>query len=321
MKQRVFEDKNRDFWKLLEDLFKKKIKRDDELNDNFPAMYRSLCRQLAVARGRNYSPILIQYLEELVASGHQRLYGRRGGAEMKIIRYFQRDFPRMVRKEWKLILFSHVLFYLPLVSIALLIQYYPDLAHMLLPSEMLSQMEESYDPANGHFEEVRPASQDFMMWGYYILNNVGIDFRCFAGGLFAGVGSIFFMIYNGVAIGGVAGHITHVGYGETFWPFVCGHSAPELTAAVFSGACGMKLGFSFIMPGLKSRLQSLKDCAADAMTLLWGTAFMTFLAAFIEAFWSSSPLIPVNVKYWVAACMWLGMILYFLFMGRRRGSE
>ena len=84
MKQRVFEDKHRDFWKVLEDLFNKKIKRDVELNDNFPSMYRSLCKQLAVARGRNYSPILIQYLEELVASGHQRLYGRRGGAEMKI---------------------------------------------------------------------------------------------------------------------------------------------------------------------------------------------------------------------------------------------
>ena len=321
MKQRVFEEKYRGDWKLLEALFQGKIKKDSDLLENFPTMYRRLCRQLAIARGRNYSPILIQYLEELVASGHQRFYGRRGGAEMRIIRYFQRDFPRAVRKEWKLILFSHLLFYVPLIGIALLTQIYPDLPHMLLPADMIMGMEESYDPANGNFEKERDASADFMMWGYYIMNNVGIDFRCFAGGLFAGIGSIFFMIYNGVVIGSVAGHLTQVGFGSTFWPFVSGHSAPELTAACFSGACGMKLGFSFIMPGAKTRLQSLKDSAADAMTLLWGTAFMTFLAAFIEAFWSSSSLVPVEVKYWAGASLWLGMICYFTFMGHRRGSE
>ena len=82
----------------------------------------------------------------------------------------------------------------------------------------------------------------------------------------------------------------------------------------------MKLGFSYIKPGGKSRLQSLKDSAGEAMTILWGTAFMTFGAAFIEAYWSSSALIPSTVKYIFGISFWVLLILYFLFMGRKGES-
>ncbi len=129
------------------------------------------------------------------------------------------------------------------------------------------------------------------------------------------------MVYNGLVIGGVAGHLTGIGYGSTFWAFVSGHSAPELTAAVFSGACGMKLGFSYIKPGKKTRLQAFKDSAAEAMTILWGTAFMTFFAAFIEAYWSSSALVSSGVKYTFGIVFWLCLIAYFLFMGRKNESQ
>jgi hypothetical protein len=46
-----------------------------------------------------------------------------------------------------------------------------------------------------------------------------------------------------------------------------------------------------------------------------GAALMLVAAAFIEAFWSSSPFSP-NVKYGMAALLWLVVILYLGFMGR-----
>ena len=314
MKQSVFENKNKQIWALLDVLLSDpKSKNTDS---EFPKMYRSLCRHLAVARSRNYSSSLVQHLESLVQKGHEHFYGKQGGAGFRVVNYFARDFPALIRREWKLVLFSHGLFYIPFFLLLVLIQFYPHISYMVLPEGTIMDMEESYKPANHHFDEQRDASSDVYMLGHYIRNNVGIDFQCFAGGIFAGVGSIFYIFYNGLMIGAVAGHITQAGFGETFWPFVCGHSALELTAAVFAGACGMKMGFALIRPGRHTRMHALKMASGTAIRMLYGTAFMTFLAAFIEAFWSSSALIPVNVKYAFAACFWTALIAYFLFAGR-----
>ena len=43
---------------------------------------------------------------------------------------------------------------------------------------------------------------------------------------------------------------------------------------------------------------------------------MTFLAAFIEAFWSPNQLVPVTMKYGVGLSMWLLLIAYFAIVGR-----
>jgi uncharacterized membrane protein SpoIIM required for sporulation len=48
--------------------------------------------------------------------------------------------------------------------------------------------------------------------------------------LLLGLGSAFFLIFNGLMIGAVAGHLTRIGFGQTFWSFVIGHGAFELTA-------------------------------------------------------------------------------------------
>ncbi|MEO4017989.1 stage II sporulation protein M, partial [Pseudomonas rossensis] len=69
----------------------------------------------------------------------------------------------------------------------------------------------------------RAASEDWVMFGYYIMHNIGIAFQTFASGLLFGLGSAFFLFFNGLMIGAVAGHLTHIGYGQTFWSFVVGH--------------------------------------------------------------------------------------------------
>ena len=53
----------------------------------------------------------------------------------------------------------------------------------------------------------RNAGTDWMMFGVYIRNNIGIAFQCFAGGLFAGLGSLFFLAFNGAFSGALAGYL------------------------------------------------------------------------------------------------------------------
>ena len=46
-----------------------------------------------------------------------------------------------------------------------------------------------YSPTASSIGRTREASTDWMMFGFYIRNNIGVAFQCFAGGLFAGVGT------------------------------------------------------------------------------------------------------------------------------------
>jgi uncharacterized membrane protein SpoIIM required for sporulation len=159
-----------------------------------------------------------------------------------------------------------------------------------------------------------------MMFGYYIRNNVGVAFQSYAGGLFAGIGSLFYLAYNGAFAGAIAGFLVDRGLSATFFSFVATHSAFELTAIVLSGAAGLRLGHGLVAPGRQTRTAALASGARDAITLVYGAAAMLLIAAAVEAFWSSARWIPVAVKYSVAAVCWAAVMAYFAFQGRRRAD-
>ena len=203
----------------------------------------------------------------------------------------------------------------------LLVWIKPHLAASFLDPEMLHRMEAMYRPDAAHFGRERGGDSDFLMFGLYIKNNIGIDFQCFASGILFGLGSVYYLVYNGVYFGVIAGYLTQLGYGSTFWPFVVGHGSFEMTAAAIAGAAGLKLGIALLAPGQQSRRQALVSASRTAVRLLYGAATMTFFAAFFEAFWSSRIDIQPEVKFAVAACLWTLVISYFLFVGRSRRPQ
>ena len=55
------------------------------------------------------------------------------------------------------------------------------------------------------------------------------------------------------------------------------------------------------------------------MVVVYGVTCMLFVAAGVEAFWSSARWIAPAVKYGVAAVCWLAVLGYFTLQGRRAG--
>jgi len=331
MKQATFEKKYSEFWRYLEENILKEgqslTSASNEIFDKdfsaqkFPEYYRLLCHHLSLARSRHYSPLLVDRLEKLVIQSHQLFYRRKSHMLASVLIYFTSGFAKAVRDEWRWVLLSAVLFFGTLFSMIITLQSYPDMVYTVIHAEQLAQMESMYDPSQEKIGRDRNAGTDFQMFGFYIFNNTGIGLKTFASGLLLGIGTIITLLFNGLNIGGVAGYLTYIGYGSTFWPFVSGHSAPELGAIVLSGAAGFKLGFSIISPGRKSRLLSLRDNAKQAVYMMYGVAALFIMAAFIEAYWSSMADIPSVIKYSVGIVNWLLLIAYFVFAGRRNATR
>lgn len=284
---------------------------------DFPAAYRQLCHHLALAQSRMYSPSLIQQLNELVIRGHHRLYTSHLHFLQRVVQFYLRGLPQLVRQQAIALFLAAGLFFGSLFGMIVAIQLEPELVYSVLDGEQVAGMETMYDPERtSRFGREREADSDVLMFGFYIRNNTGIGFQVFAGGLLYGLGSLFFLLYNGLVIGAVAGHLTQAGYIETFWSFVAGHSAFELTAIVLSGVAGLLLAKALIMPGRKTRLLALRDNSQQAIRIVYGAATLFVMAAFVEAFWSSQAWVPVTIKYTVGITFWLLVISYFALAGR-----
>jgi uncharacterized membrane protein SpoIIM required for sporulation len=286
-----------------------------------PHRFRELCRDLSLSRDRNYSSPLVDRLHERVLRAQQRIYGAQPRQRGAWLRFLTTGFPSLVRREWRYVVPATLLLLLPLALYVAAAQIWPESVYLVLPGESAAQMEEMYAPDAPHVGRTRDAGTDFAMLGVYIWNNVRIDFQCFAGGIVFGLGSIFYLFFNGLFIGAVAGHLTRVGYGETFWTFVAGHSSFELIGAILSGAAGLRIGYALIAPGQLTRLAAVRRAARTAVRLLYGAAAMTFAAAFVEAFWSPQRAIAPQVKYVVGISFWIAWLAYFAFAGLGREAE
>lgn len=282
-----------------------------------PSRFRRLCQQLALARRRGYSPMLIERLGQLVERTHTLMYRPPNPRWWRAIAFIVSEFPAEVRAQRGWMLASALLFFLPLLAMIVAVQVQPELAHSVFDIEQLAQMEHMYDPANDD-RIGRDSGTDLMMFGHYVMNNISIGFRSFASGLLVGIGSVLVLVSNGVMIGTVAGHLTGIGYGGPFWRFVVGHSAPELLAIVISGGAGMRLGFALIAPGQLGRVAALLAAGRIGARLILGVFVMLLAAAFIEAFWSSIAALPDVVKYGSGGAIWLTVLVWLGFGGRGR---
>ena len=320
MKQEIFEQKHGASWQAFEEqlaeLARPNRKKDTEKIKNFPGAYRGLCKHLALAGDRRYSSFLAERLNRLVLKAHQAIYRSNSAGRYRFLHFFGHDFPRAVRREARLFWLCSLLFYGPLFGMITAIHFNPEIVYSLLSPEMVDQMETMYNPSE---KEGREAGSDIMMFGFYIRNNIGIGFRTFAGGLFCGLGSLFFLVFNGLFLGAVFGHLLNTDFAENLLTFAAGHGSFELTAIVLAGVAGFRLGLAILIPGNLTRKQALARAGQSALPIVYGMTVMLLVAAFIEAFWSPR-LLPSQVKYTVGAGLWLVVGAYFTLGGRRFGN-
>ncbi|MCU1715709.1 stage II sporulation protein M [Pseudomonas sp. 5P_3.1_Bac2] len=320
MKQSQFESQNQSDWQRFTEQLDllERGKADADSSANFTAHYRRVCQQLALAQSRGYSSQLVEQLQQLALRGHQQLYRHRSPLAGQLIGFILAGFPRLVRAQWRFVLAGSLLFFGSLLLMGLLVYGFPDLVYALVPVDQVSDMESMYDPAARRIGRTaeRGSSEDWMMFGFYIMNNIGIAFQTFASGVLFGLGSLFFLVFNGLYIGAVAGHLTHIGFSQTFWSFVVGHGAFELTAIALAGAAGLKLGWALLVPGRYSRGEALRLAAQVSVRLIGGVTGMLLIAAFIEAYWSSMTWASPGVKYAVGALLWILVLTYFARAGR-----
>lgn len=275
-------------------------------------LYRSACADLMLAESHDLPRDTVAYLHALVGRAHNAVYRARGFRLADWSGVVFGEVPRRLRADPALRLAAGVFWGLFLLT-ALLAAARPEMAARLVGQGQLDAMEAMYDrPVDA---EAGPGRNDTAMAGFYIMHNAGIGLSCYAWGLLFGLGSLWTLASNAIGLGTVFGHMATVPQAANFFTFVTAHGPFELTAIVFAGAAGLRLGSGLIDTRGRSRLASLRHEAARSLPIAGVATILFVLAAFLEGFVSASPL-PYAAKAAIAAACAVALAAYLLLPGR-----
>lgn len=312
-----FEHRNEERWaayeRLVDDLERGKPGHDAA---GLPRRFRELCVDLSLAEHRLYGERLTRRLNALVIRGYELIYRNRRGGRERVVWFLAVGLPQAVRREWRLFALCSAAFWLPFLAVMGSAAVDLEWVQSILGADGMASMDQMYGGREMQIEHLRSEyGANFMMFGHYINHNVGIDLQIFAGGIAGGVGTLLFLLFNGIYLGAAAGYVNEAGDPESFWTFVCGHSSFELLGMVVAGMAGMRLGLALLKPGRLPRVRALAEAAQRALPLIVGAMVLTMLAAAVEGFWSAQ-LLPSGLKYGVGIAGWILLGCYFTLAGR-----
>lgn len=279
-------------------------------------LYRSATSDLALAQREFPRARVTAYLNQLVARGHAVIYRGQPVAWRQWSEFFLTGFPLLYRRALPYIVVAAALFILPTLLAGIAMVTDPARVSWLMPADvhnLVEQIERQELWTDIPIDE-RPYASSFIM-----TNNIQVSFLAFAGGVTAGLLTVYVLLFNGLLLGGITGLTAHYGIGLDLWTFVIGHGVLELSAIFVAGGAGLMMGWAMLNPGLLRRRDALMLSARQAVGLILGCIPILIAAGLIEGFISPNESIPGPFKW--AIGILTGILFYgYLWWGVKRGA-
>jgi uncharacterized membrane protein SpoIIM required for sporulation len=146
-------------------------------------------------------------------------------------------------------------------------------------------------------------------------NNAWIAAQCIAFGI-TGVWVPWVILQNAQNLGVTAAVMFAYDEADTFFLYIAPHGLLELTCVFVAAAAGLRIFWSWVAPGARSRGQALAEDARSLFTIAIGMAFFLLVAGLVEGFVTPAPW-PWPVKIGIGALALAWLLVWMLVLGRR----
>ena len=299
------------FWKrqdaLLRQVEKKGIKslRSNDIRE-LASLYRSVAADLARARTQKAGNIIIHNLQVLTTRGYNQIYqGSRRQEWQALVDFYRWGLPGVVQQNAGYIALATSLFLLGAIVAWWYAWQDPTFLSLIVPENLIRKVRDEHQLWMGSIVGVEPLASSSIM-----MNNLSVSFGAVAGGITAGIYTVFLLVFNGLSIGAVATLVGQNNLAYPFWAFVFPHGALELPAIFFAGGAGLLIARAILFPGKYRRIDALKLYGNRAVQLVFGIVPMLIIAGTIEGFFSPSPLVPEPLKYLVGVGLFAFLVMY-----------
>jgi uncharacterized membrane protein SpoIIM required for sporulation len=146
-------------------------------------------------------------------------------------------------------------------------------------------------------------------------NNAWIAAQCVAFGIL-GVYVPYIVLQNAQNLGVTAAIMFAYDEADTFFFYIAPHGLLELTAIFVAAAAGLRIFWSWIAPGARTRGQALAADARALFNVATGLVFVLLISGVIEGYVTPAPW-PWPVKIGIGAAALLAFLAYMLVLGGR----
>ncbi|MEV8373528.1 stage II sporulation protein M [Kribbella sp. NPDC056861] len=277
--------------------------------DELVSLYQRVGTHLSALRASGADPVTIGRLSGLIADARGAVTGAQAPVWRDISRYFLVSFPAALYASRRWWLTVGLLFYLVATWMAWRIIAHPEVLDSVSTP---SQIQELVDKDFASYYSENPA-QDFALRVW--INNATISAAVLAIGVLL-VPVVFVLWNESTRLGEMAGIMISYDRADVFFGLITPHGLLELTAVFVAAAAGLRLGWSWIAPGPRTRMQALAQTGRATVGMAIGLGAILLVTGLIEAFVTPSPF-PTAVRVGIGVLAELGFFVYVWTLGRR----
>ncbi|MEU9450802.1 stage II sporulation protein M [Streptomyces sp. NPDC048277] len=308
----VFVSTHRAEWDRLDALLRRQRRLNGAEADELVALYQRTATHLSLIQSSAPDPQLTGRLSQLVARARSAVTGTRRASWRDVARFLGQGFPAAVYRS------RHWWVPTALISTALAILLgwwigtHPDVQSTIAAPSQLRELTRPGGEYETYYSSHPEASFAAQVW----TNNAKAAATCLVLGVFLGLPVLWILFENMLNLAVGFGLMSSAGRLDTFLGLVLPHGLLELTAVFVAAGTGLRLGWTVIDPGPRSRRTALAEEGRAAVGMAMGLALVLFVSGAIEGFVTPSGL-PTWARIGIGVVAELAFLAYVFVLGGR----
>ena len=307
MREAHFVKKNKEKWKLFEDVLDKK----QEINPTtLSDLYIDITDDLSYAKTFYPTSNSVLYLNSLASAAHLKIYKTKKESKHRIVNFYKYEFPLMFSQYHKQLLISFSVFaFFTLVGIFSAANDI-DFVRLILGDSYVNMTLENIE--KGDPMAVYKKANQLSMSAFITFNNIRVAVIAFLLGMLFSVGTLYIMMQNGIMLGSFIYFFFDKGLlwesSRTIWI----HGTIEISVIIIASCAGLVLGNGLMFPRTYSRLASFKISFVNGLKIMLSTVPFFIIAGFIEGFVTRYTQMPDWLAITIIATSLLLILFYYI---------
>ncbi|MCA2203799.1 stage II sporulation protein M [Streptomyces griseoincarnatus] len=308
----VFVSAHRAEWDRLDALLARRRRLTGAEADELVTLYQRAATHLSVIQSAAPDPQLTGRLSQLVARARSAVTGTRRASWRDVTHFLTHGFPAAVYRA------RHWWVPTALISTAVAallgwwIGTHPEVQASIAAPAELREMTRPGGQYETYYSSNPATSFAAQVW----TNNAWAAALCLILGVFLGLPVLWILFQNMLNLGVGIGLMSSAGRLDTFLGLVLPHGLLELTAVFVAAGTGLRLGWTVVDPGPRTRRTALAEEGRAALAMAIGLALVLFVSGAIEGFVTPSGL-PTWARITIGVVAELAFLAYVYILGGR----
>ncbi|MGW0947291.1 stage II sporulation protein M [Streptomyces sp. NPDC002623] len=306
----VFVSAHRAEWDRLDALLRRQRHLTGAETDELVTLYQRTATHLSLIQSSAPDPQLTGRLTQLVARARSAVTGTRRASWRDVTRFLTQGFPAAVYRSRHWWVPTALLSTAVAAALGWWIGTHPEVQSSIAAPDELRQLTRPGGLYETYYSSHQAAAFAAQVW----TNNAQAAAMCLVLGIFLGLPVLWILFQNMLNLAIGAGLMSSAGRLDTFLGLVLPHGLLELTAVFVAAGTGLRLGWTVIDPGPRSRRTALAEEGRAAVGMAIGLALVLFVSGAIEGFVTPSGL-PTWARITIGIAAELAFLAYVYILG------